>query len=482
LLNKEIVKDTLPVSDSTFAGAFDKLMKNLNYGETNGIIIGPEFSRIFAELILQQIDKAVYQELRKDGIFYKRDYEVFRYVDDYFVFFNEDSIKETIHSLFKLELGKYKLYLNDSKTKLYDRPIITELSIAKQKISDLLNKEFAFKVNEENNTIEVGDSSDRDLEIDNEEKTFREVTYKIYVSANKLITRFKTIIRETKIEYKDILNYVLASIDKKVEKLISTYDESTNNVKKEKSYTEAFLQILDVTFFLYSVSPRVNSTIKLCIIINKITSFINRKNKDKTETFTYDNKHRVFKKISDEIGQVLNKNKSSKHIQVETLYLLIALKELGREYRINIKQLCTYFNIEADESDERKFKIESLNYFSITVLFFYIKDANRYKYLKYELMKYVTAIFSTAGKENIKKKAELLFLLMDMLTCPYIDDSTQSDKEKKYRYKKKLLSLAGVDAVNHIGIIEKEKFWFTKWINFDFGRELESKRSQEVYS
>ena len=148
LLNKEIVKDTLPDADSTFAGLFDKLMQNLNYGETNGIIIGSEFSRIFAELILQQIDKTVYHELRKDGIIHKKDYEVFRYVDDYFVFYNDEATKETIQSVYKLELRKYKLYLNDSKAKLYDKPIITELSIAKQKISDLLNKDLAFKVNE----------------------------------------------------------------------------------------------------------------------------------------------------------------------------------------------------------------------------------------------------------------------------------------------------------------------------------------------
>ena len=51
----------------------------------------------------------------------------------------------------------------------------------------------------------------------------------------------------------------------------------------------------------------------------------------------------------------------------------------------------------------------------------------------------------------------------------------------KYRYKKKLLSLSGVNPANHIGIIEKENFWFTKWTDFKFGNELESKRSQEVY-
>jgi len=48
-------------------------MQSANYGETNGIIIGPEFSRIFAELILQQIDKSVESDLRKeDKLFYKQ--------------------------------------------------------------------------------------------------------------------------------------------------------------------------------------------------------------------------------------------------------------------------------------------------------------------------------------------------------------------------------------------------------------------------
>jgi hypothetical protein len=477
LLNKTIVKDTLPATDTTFAGVFDRFMQNLNYGETNGIIIGSEFSRIFAELILQQIDKTVYQELNFKGIIHKRDYDVFRYVDDYFVFYNDDQTKETIHSLFKMELSNYKLYLNDSKSKLYDKPIITELSIAKQKISDLLNKDLTFKAIEEKacEDDDAEDNNEDESEVENEKK------YNIYVSSNKLITRFKIIVKETKIEYKDILNYVLAAIDKKIEKIISCYDDSSNNHKKEKNYTESFLQILDLTFFLYSVSPRVNSTIKLCMIIGKVTAFINRKNQDKSETFTFDNKHRVFKKIFDEVSQIMNKNKVSQIIQIETLYLLVALRELGREYRLDIHILCKYFNIKITDSISTKFEIANLNYFSITVLLFYIKDAERYKHLRYALMSYVTNIFKVEGKINIKKKAELVFLLLDMLTCPYLDDQTVVDKERKYRYKKKLLSLAGVEASNHIAMIEKENFWFTKWTDFEFNSELESKRSQEVY-
>ncbi|RZK23075.1 MAG: RNA-directed DNA polymerase, partial [Flavobacterium sp.] len=81
LFNKEVVKDEILLSKSTFAGKFDKLMQYANFGETNGILVGPEFSRIFAELILQRIDKDIEDELRKENIIFKKDYEVYRYVD-----------------------------------------------------------------------------------------------------------------------------------------------------------------------------------------------------------------------------------------------------------------------------------------------------------------------------------------------------------------------------------------------------------------
>ena len=37
----------------------------------------------------------------------------------------------------------------------------------------------------------------------------------IRVNSNKMITKFKTIIKETQVEYKDILNYTLAVVEQK---------------------------------------------------------------------------------------------------------------------------------------------------------------------------------------------------------------------------------------------------------------------------
>jgi hypothetical protein len=47
----EIAKDN--TYSAGFANDFDRLMQSMNYNETNGICIGPEVSRIFAELIFK---------------------------------------------------------------------------------------------------------------------------------------------------------------------------------------------------------------------------------------------------------------------------------------------------------------------------------------------------------------------------------------------------------------------------------------------
>jgi hypothetical protein len=102
-----------------------------------------------------------------------------------------------------------------------------------------------------------------------------------------------------------------------------------------------------------------------------------------------------------------------------------------------------------------------------------------------------------------KDNTELVLLFFDILTCPYLNNEVREHfkikvkdararksrslnnyvkelKDEKYKYKKQLLSLVDI-ADNQITLIEQERFWFTKWTEFDFGLELQAKRSQEVY-
>lgn len=89
-----------------------------------------------------------------------------------------------------------------------------------------------------------------------------------------------------------------------------------------------------------------------------------------------DYKHLVYKKIYDNIFLILQKNKALEYTQVETLYLLIALGELGRDYWLDFDALIEYVNIKKNEKSEL-FVTSDLNYLTIVVLLFYIKEQKK---------------------------------------------------------------------------------------------------------
>jgi len=448
LLGKHGVKKQINKSRSFFSGQFDALMQNLNFNETNGVIIGPEFSRIFAELILQKIDLNLSNELAENSIRKGVDYEIYRYVDDYFIFFNETKHKEAIIKFLQLQLKEYKLSLNNEKLVLYTSPIITETTIAKNKISNLMNKN-KFTVDE------VGDSLGG-----------TEIKGYLSIEASKLIVEFKTILKESGANYKDVLNYSLASLESKIESLLETYILISN--KNEKSIINALIELVEFMFFVYSSAQRVSYTIKLSRILQKVIIFSNKNFKNK------DLKHHLFKSISDNINLVLRNNRYDKHIHVETLYLLITLSELGRTYKLTEKNLADYFGFEKVESNEKYRVNERLRYFSIVCILFYIKDYKDYSGIKEAIEKTIQFKLQDIDDYYRPMSTELTLLLFDSISCPYIS------KEKKVKF---LNNYKVSDKKLKEDIIEfcmKEK-WFIKWTDFNLMKELESKKSLEVY-
>ena len=515
LNNKDYVKNNIEKDVNTFPGRFDKFMQNTNYGETNGIIIGPEFSRIFAELILQQIDKEIEQVLKRKGLTHKIDYEIYRYVDDFFVFYNEEKAKEEVLDNYKILLKEYKMSLNDSKTKLYEKPLITEITIAKNKIVNLLKEDIKFKIKKEeekeDKEIPLGKRGDKDYI---PEKKIKVSDVDIRCNSNKLITEFKTIIVVSNVAYKDIMNYTLALVKSNLVSNIEKYEkhkrklekrnfhgeltreEQKKLVKQEVNFRKYIVELLDFTFFLYGVSPKVNSTIKLVNILSFVIKTFKKKYRFQHEEpkegrnyllinqFEKLNQENVFKKILDEITLVLEKNKVSEHLQIETLYLVIVLKELGKDYRLTCPQLVKYLNLEELKDIEEKsydpkryeFKNE-INYFVITVLLFYFKNINQYAGLKVVVKNAVKKKIKTIQKKDLTKYSELVLLLFDLVACPYLNDD---DK----KFKKHLLTWFNVPSLEHndfIKFVEKQKYWFIKWDNFNLVEELNSKSSLEPY-
>lgn len=122
----------------SFEAECDKVMQWANYNETNGIIVGPEFSRIFAEVIFQQIDVIVQRGLARDQLIHDEHYAVRRYVDDYYIFARSTFDLDVIQDRIRKELEAYKLYLNVQKCVTLHRPFLTSLSRARGELSDVL--------------------------------------------------------------------------------------------------------------------------------------------------------------------------------------------------------------------------------------------------------------------------------------------------------------------------------------------------------
>ena len=497
LNNKKIVKDNLGEYNNSFGGKFDKIMQQMNYNETNGIVIGPEFSRIFAELILQKIDKNVEKELYKKGYRYKMDYDIYRYVDDFFVFYNDEKVKGDILALYKVKLQEYNLFFNDSKTQIFSKPIITNITIAKEEIRKLVEYSMIFQFQNSENQSQVGLK---------------------YYTARDIITNYKAILSQTQTSYKDLQNYFLViifnklkkmikDIQKMQEELLTLYSKRTQDKKeeileeikiKEKELKTIYFQIyknfmgiIELSFFIYSVLPRVAYSIKICQILFRIIDFIKSQEKTKQKystkyskdemkyiAFGFDKKHTIFKSIYDNISLVFQKNTSSEYTEVETLYLLTIISELGENYQFSEDLINKNFRVFDIENKSNS----NLNYFTILSLLYYIKRDNKFDNIRNHLRKIIIKKFDTFAPND----AESVFLLIDVLTCPYVESSDNEVIE----FRRKILNniqfwnknTPKTDKDKDLKeLSEYSSNWFYSWKNNDLGKELNTKRGHSVY-
>lgn len=521
LANKKIIKDNVTSSKNSFGGVFDNMMQKMNYNETNGIVIGPEFSRIFAELILQRIDNNVEKELHNKGFKFKEDYDIYRYVDDFFVFYNDEKVKSEILSLYKVKLQEYNLFFNDSKTIILHKPIITNITVAKEEIRKLVECSMIFQFYESATKNHIGVK---------------------YYTAKDIITNYKSILSKTETNYKDLQNYFLAIIFNKLKDIIKKIqseqevllheyaqkrkaeftlidaeenekphhqeklDEIVERIKEQEKKLKLFHnqlfknfnEIIELTFFIYSVLPRVTYSIKVCHILFRIIDFI--KNQERTKqrhlvqvrnatleelkyvAFDFDKKHNLYKKIYDGIYLVFQKSLSSEYAEVETLYLLPIINELGKHYAFEEELINRHFNVfQLDSQNVKSLNLE-MNYFTIISLLNYIKNKVKYDTIRTDLQDIIIEKFSNFDKNY----AEDIFLLIDVLTCPYIGNT----EEEVESFRRKILDKIkffddGISKVDKNNIINKisnfTTSWFYSWKENDLGKELNTKRGHSVY-
>lgn len=512
----DIYKDTFGGKFDGSVGAFwDRMMQEMNYNETNGIVIGPECSRIFAEVIMQHIDHMVEQQMLVKGYRNKVDYECYRYVDDYFFFYNDDTIRTEAELLFQSYLKEFKLSLSQEKNKVIDRPFVTDITRAKIALDDLLDdaiKLYTEEPEEDFLSEEEIEQAEQDLSEEKDErivkvdlqKALKNIESDIYfrLNATDFNKRFKSIVSTNGVEPKDILNYTMARLAIKLEKSLKKFDryyktlsltlsssdlsglhEQAEKKRKqlEKDISKYLFNILDAVFFLYANSKRINTTLKVIQILNIIRIYLDNdytietnKKKAIVRRFTEYAREIVFKKIRDEISLVLQTAPMDENVQMETLYFLIILRSMNKKYHLTKQEIEKYLKIIYNDDGSVR-TIPKLNMLAVTILIYYFGNSDQYKELKKNLIECTLKRIEDVPVNRRKISAEFVIFALDMATCPYICPSIRV----------KFLQKVGVSRPEGEAIVEyikHQKFMFTKWTGIDITKELNAKISQEVYS
>ncbi|NMN37729.1 antiviral reverse transcriptase Drt3b [Pedobacter sp. SG918] len=444
--DKESAK--LNSNKSTFENIFDKLMQHSNYNETNGIVVGPEVSRIFAEIILQQVDLNVLAKLTKSNLKFGIDYDVRRYVDDYFVFSNNSETLEVVKKAFQKELQFYKLYLNPNKGEVKVSPFLSDIAVGKLEIREFLI-EFYNNLFEDN-VIEETVS-----------RQIKEIN-KPYVLSQNFIKKFQSIVKRNDLTYDTLSKDVVRFFKSKLVELLKD-DIKLYNIQRSENF---LLMLLDIVLYCYSVNINTNTTFRIAQIIVLLVKYLETKNKP-------DVKHSVYSKIyrdSEFILTNFHRKQVKNETSIETINLLLAIKKLGNDYQFSPEKIADYFNLE-DEN------LCNLNYFHFTTLIYYFNNDLLYTKIKYKI---IDEIIERFKQENIFLKSEYTLLFFDMINCPYLEERHKIMLMKNSKY---VINQAGnAEIKSEIDKIQSQKRWFMNWEqDIDLERVLKKKEWTSSY-
>jgi hypothetical protein len=443
-----IKKNISAVLFSTFGNDFDELMQKSNYNETNGIVIGPEISRIFAEIIFQRIDEQVAHYFITDTrLDQKAEFEVRRYVDDIYIFANSDETAQKVFEVYTSELQKFNLQVNKSKTIMYLRPFLTKKS---QVISDV-------------NAL-INDFFDKFLEKSEDEYFLLPVPiFKETKLSRSFIDSVKSVCVINSVDYDDVSSYVIGAFFERIKRIISIDEVQT---KDSDSYKSALSVIIEILFFFYTASPSVSASYKLCASIILTIRFANKHLKEQAETI----KQRMYELGVElfEVGIFSKNSKLENLIRLESVNILLALSESGASYLLPPDLVSRVF-----------LGSDRFSYFDIISCLFYIRDFPQYSELKKLVIEQIENHFSDLSE--IEVHSELACLFLDVISCPYIEERRKAKWVQRYAALCSPLAIpSNFDIHKFVGTCANRP-WFVNWNEIDLLNALERKELKRAY-
>jgi Reverse transcriptase (RNA-dependent DNA polymerase). len=311
---------------SSFEASFDELMQRANFNETNGIIVGPEISRIFAEVIFQEIDVRVRERIsRHDGV---KLYDIRRYVDDYFIFANSGEELDLIEEILSEELEKFKLFINYDKKQTTSRPFVSDISLARRDIGESI-------------------SNLRHLIIDMKAQTLPLEMRRNAREIKRRIGDLRLVVAQYGVGFHTISGWVFSS-------LRSTFAYVSNLSKGEDitgeqldALTDVAAAILRLVFYVFSLDVRVRTTYSLCQMMIAVEDFTERngsENKEYLQQIAYEELYDTLTSFTAR----LRINDLNNSVEVANIFIILA--SYFADYFKNSEMFSTF--IERTNSDE----------------------------------------------------------------------------------------------------------------------------------
>lgn len=394
--DKEFTKAHVSVT-ATFAQEFDGVMQHANHKETNGILIGPEISRLFSEILFQEIDTKVISRLA-DGTFHKitmkfgEDYSFRRYVDDVFIFATSEVDAQRVYECYADALVGFNLHSNTAKSILIKRPFVTNKSrlihSAKVEINQFIDK-FLKAEKSDLNVL-------KPLQVQS-----------VWRLAKSFIDSIKTTCSHNQVGYDEVSPFLVSALSERIKKLVSI--QTSINEEEQKQYRDALIVLLEILFFLYETSPSVGASYKLSTALILSIRFCRKHAQSVESTITY--------KIYSLVESLLNGRSEDATrpfvegwIPLEFINITLSARELGDVYLL------------PETTIEKLFLGTSTpSYFEIVSCLFYIRNESKFNDLKLKVISAIDEKFSDLS--DIRMNSEKAHLFFDIMCCPYLPDA-----------------------------------------------------------
>lgn len=324
---------------------------------------------------------------------FHQDYEFRRYVDDVFIFARNESVANRIHDKYTDILIDFNLHTNTAKSKCIGRPFSSSKARLIYDAGQQANSFFEKFLEQ----TETGVLSPKRI-------------HNKWKLTKSYIDSVKALCHSNESTYDEIASFLISVITERVKRLVN-HDESSSTIQ-DSEYVDAFIVLLDVLFFLYSVAPSVGASYKLSTSLILAARFSRKHLPAGYPT--------VHQKIFDLTYSLLHDQCGMKHagdiegfVHLESFNIALATRELGDNHLLPSEII-----------DELFVSAGKLTYFTIVASLFYVRDSNVYQELRTKLLD--AAMRKLSDLSDVLMNSENAHLLLDLLSCPYVPDKQKT--------------------------------------------------------